>query len=536
MAILLRRTGDLSQADQADCWCTVMDAPAPPLSLPVMQNAASRLEAAFDEIRDTWWALSRVLGQTPSAEWAHMPTSGTYASDFGVALAWTALVRHLAMEDNTVLVVCDDPWLFRRLMQIDGVEAGLPPPLLAAELKLRVRGFLARSKVSWRVFKATLRGRHLKRYTRGESFIITYGHPDSRTDGFDAYFGNMMKEFPKLQRMMHADCETNRALRLSEDGRTSFISSWGRLSWIPKLFFTRWQPTDEQLNGTEGWLIRRAAVIEGGGGAAAMTRWQILAHTDWLQKTVPHSIVWPWENHPWEREIVRLAKRLGIRTIGFQHTVIGPHMFGQSPSSNRDGLESIPEMIICNGPAYRDQLVTWGIPEKRLSIGGNLRLAGPANLRYDPDGPVFVALPGHLQFASQLMASVYGMQDIGRSFLFKVHPMYEFAFKETENIKRTRVPLNELPGLSAVVYCLGTVGLEFLLSGIPTYRFRPSGSIAMDILPPSLSAIAVDSDSLNGALEDIKRPDTPPAHEILSDIKMENWEKAFNMAANHHPR
>jgi hypothetical protein len=283
----------------------------------------------------------------------------------------------------------------------------------------------------------------------------------------------------------------------------------------------------KQLQGAEGWLIRRAAIIEGSGGAAAMTRWQIRCQSTWLADTRPACITWPWENHPWERDITRQAKRLGIRTVGFQHTVIGPHMFGQSPASNTDGLNSIPDMIVCNGPAYRANLAEWGIPDQRLLIGGNLRLSEQKGFTYDPNGPIFVALPGHLGFSRQMMKAVYPLGLKGYDFLFKVHPMYDFSFDETDNIKRTFATLEELPGVSAVLYCLGTIGLEALLRGMPTLRFSPQGTIALNTLPTMLNARAVDSETLAAELTSIHKPEAPEPGTILSAIDNNVWNQVL---------
>ena len=528
MTVSLRHTGDLSGVKENVRWCTVLDAATPLGNRPKLANCASRLEIAFEAIRDTWWQLGKSIGTTPSAELAHMPTTGTYASDFGVALAWVELVRQLSQEAEPTLIICNDPWLFRRLSTLNGVRAGSAPGLWFRECKLLLRGFFSRLRLIWRLIITTLKYRSLKNKSKSaSSVLIVYGHPDSRTDGFDAYFGSLMKDFPTLQRLMHTDCSDHRVRELAADGRTTPLSAWGQLSWILPLLYTRWRPEREQLQGEEGWLIRRAAIIEGSGGAAAMTRWQIHCQSAWLADTRPACIAWPWENHPWERDITRQAKRLGISTIGFQHTVIGPHMFGQSPASNIDGLDSIPDMIVCNGPAYWANLAEWGIPVQRLSIGGNLRLAEQNGFKYNPAGPIFVALPGHLEFAKQMMKAVYPLGLNGHDFLFKVHPMYDFSFDETDNIKRTFAPLEELPGVSAVLYCLGTIGLEALLRGMPTLRFRPQGDIALNTLPTTLNACAVDSETLATALTSLHKPEVPEPGTILSSFDHNVWKQVL---------
>lgn len=531
MPVVLRRSVDVTPDLAHDRWCSVpgatvtfCDRP----NRPRLAEFATRLEAAFEDIRDHWWELARAIAKTPSAELAHMPTAGTYASDFGVMLAWVQLTQELADEEERTLLVCDDPWLFRLLAGFEGVNCGTPPPLWSKIIKLRIRGVLARIRVAVRVTGEMLTARRIGLSGSANApTLIVYGHPDSRSDGYDAYFGTLMRDIPGLQRMMHTDCPAARATQLAADGRTSSLHAWGKFKWILPLLWTRWRPTAADIASPEGLLVARAAEIEGSGGSAAMTRWQINCQCAWLEQSKPGCISWPWENHPWERAVVRAAKQQGIRTVGFQHTVVGPHMFGQSPSANTDGLDSIPDQIICNGPVYRDNLAEWGIPDQRLTIGGNLRLAEHDGFTYDPDGPIFVALPGHQEFSTEMMEAIYPLGQEGHRFLFKVHPMYDFAFHETDTISRTYGTLEELPGVSAVIYCLGTIGLEALLRGMPTLRFRPWGTIAMNTLPPNLSARAVDGETLATALGSLHKPRVPASGAVLSAFDVSVWNRAF---------
>lgn len=531
MPVVLRRSVDVTPDLGEDRWCAVPGTTITTSDSPRLADSAARLEAAFDGIRDQWWELARRIGATPSAELAHMPTAGTYGSDFGVMLAWVKLARQLASEAETTLLVCDDPWLFRALAALDGVDSGTSPPLWPKIIRFRLRGVLARLSVAMRVLGEMIKARRIGRQgPTNAPTLIVYGHPDSRSDGFDAYFGTLMREIPGLRRMMHTDCPIVRAMDLAADGRTTSLHAWGRLKWILPLLWTRWGPAAADISGPEGVLVARAAEIEGSGGSAAMTRWQINCQRAWLEQSKPSCVSWPWENHPWERDVVRAAREQGIRTAGFQHTVVGPHMFGQSPSSNTDGLDSIPDLILCNGLAYRDNLAEWGIPDERLTIGGNLRIAEHDGFTHDSDGPIFVALPGHQGFATEMMEAVYPLGLAGRRFLFKVHPMYDFSFAETDTISRTYATLEELPGVSAVLYCLGTIGLEALLRGMPTLRFRPRGTIALNTLPPHLNALAVDSETLAVALASLHKPAAPAPGTILSPFDVSVWKQAFDDA------
>lgn len=514
-------------------WCAVAGTKAAIVGTPYLDNAAERLEAAFDSIRDEWWAIGRALAATPTAELAHMPTCGTYTSDFGVMMAWARLVGALAVESPATLVLCDDPWLFRRLAAIDGVAARPAPRLWPRCLALAIRGFFARVRVAFRVATARTRtGRRRRNHGKDERVILVYAHPESDAHGNDAYFGDLMRRMPELKRLVHTDGDVARACALGHDGRTSSLHAWGRLAWTLTLPFQRWRPSSADLaHPVEGWLIRRARSIENGGGQPAMNRWQMLCQAAWLADVRPAAVVWPWENHPWERAFVRVARRLGVRIVGYQHTVIGPHMFNQSPASNPDGIAGIPDLILCNGSAYRDFLAAWGVPRDRLAIGGNFRLADARSVTHDSKAPLFVALSNNPDFARQMMDAIRPLAVAGRTFVVRDHPMVPFAFEETANIRPAQGPLTTAASVSGVLYCTGTVGLEAILAGLPTLRFRPRGSVAMDILPPGVAARPVDAVTLAFALAEGTPRLSVSRDAILADVDMAAWRTALGAAA-----
>ena len=527
MPVVLRQSTDLPGEGSFERWCAAGAAGAGPDVSPKVEDLAGRLEGAFEAIRERWWELGRLLSVTPSAELAHMPTCGTYSSDFGVMLAWARLVDVLAAATPSTLVVCDDPWLFRHLAARPGVSAGKPPGLWIKTMTLRLRGFLARCRATARLVATALATRCIKA-TRGtgEAVLIVFGHPDSGA-GTDAYFGGLMKEMPELERLTHTDCPAARALELGSDGRTASLHAWGAPLKALGLPFARWRPSSQDLSHPEGWLIRRAAEVEGSGGSGAMNRWQFDCQEAWLAAVRPAAIAWPWENHPWERALVREARKRGIRTVGHQHTVIGPHMYNQSPASNPDGIDGLPNLIVCNGPAYAHNLADWGVPEDRLAIGGALRQAGPRPLAHDPGGPVFVALSSNRGFSEQMLAAMESLDRPWR-FLVKEHPMYPHPFAETEKVGRTETPLQDQDCLAGVLYSTGTVGLEALLGGLPTLRFRPEGAVAMDILPPGLKARPVDAGTLAEALKALEKPKPLSWDAVLAPPDFEVWKQALS--------
>jgi hypothetical protein len=248
----------------------------------------------------------------------------------------------------------------------------------------------------------------------------------------------------------------------------------------------------------------------------------------WLKIQLPKTVVWPWENHPWEREFCRSAKRYLVSTRGYQHAVIGPHQFNPGPASNPDGLTSIPDRIICSGPAYHDQLLTWGIPTDRLCIGGAFRISRFDGNYYDADGPVFVATSSFASITEQMLLAIKFAEKVDRNFIVKVHPLYPQNIKETKNVSLTNDTIPNQHGLSAVFYATGTSGLEGLLAGVPTFRFRPDDRVAINVLPQGVTTQPVSIGTLGDALDEATKPIPLDWESIYSTIDQALWQEELS--------
>ncbi len=527
MTLLLRTPDDLHDVPDDLPWIAT-DGVAPRDGRSRRIEAPARLlHEAFDQVRETWWRLGREMSAQGTGWLSHAATCASMNSDLGMMLAWDRIARDLAARTAASLMFCPDPWLFRHLAGLPGVAAGRPPALLPRQMARRARGAADRARLALRLSAAAhgLRAHRGKADAAARATLLVYGHPASVGTSRDAYFGSLMDELPGLARALHTDCPAARATALAADGATFSLHGFGDTLLALGGLFTRWRPQDAHCAGEYGWLIRRAAEIEGAGASAAATRWQTRCQERWLDARRPAVVAWPWENHPWERALVRAARKRDIATVGYQHTVIGRHMFNQSPASNPEGPDGLPDVIVCNGPAYRAQLERWGVTAARLAVGGAFRVTAAAANIHDPAGAVFVALAADARIAAQMMAAVQAAARPGRRFLVKDHPMYPFAFAESETIRRTRTLLAEQESLSAVIYSTGTVGLESLLSGLPTLRFLPEGLIATDILPDGIVAPTADAASLDTALDELTCCPEIARESVIAPVDLTVWRR-----------
>lgn len=524
MTVILCHSGNIPDTDQFDRWLVVGDTDH---ALPAdrrMGGIGRRLEAAYKSIGTEWWRLGKALAAEPSATVAHMPTCGAYGSDFGLMMAWELLIQEEAQDEDISLVVCDDPWAFRHFASLPGVQADPPPPLSFVSLKRSVRGVLARIKVTLRVIRAALATRGLVGIAKKNApVILVYGHPASRADGYDDYFGTLMADAPGLLRMLHTDCNPARASELAKDNRTASLHAFGSVLFALTLVFVRWRPGRSFIEGPHGWLVRRAAALENSGGGPAMNQWQHHCQRRWLKVKRPSVIIWPWENHGWERALSRDARALGIPTVGYQHTTIGPYQYNYSPRCNADAQTELPNLVIANGPATFKEMSDWGVPRTGMVIGGAYRLPMFERALHDPEGPVFMSLSADPHATRTQLAAAKVLADAGFDVVIKEHPMYPAHFTESPRLRRTHQALADMDGIRALVYATGTMGLQGLLAGVPTIRLTLENRFGMDVLPRI--ARPVESE-LSGLVDAVRSAEAPTLswHDILSPIDDELWQ------------
>ena len=532
MAVLLRRSDDLNDIPPDVAWLTTNDPSAVvdrPSKLP---DSARLLDETFNDVREDWWTLGRALGAERSGALSHAASCASMNSDLGVMLAWHRIACQLAERTESHLIICDDPWLFRHLATLPNVTSGRAPKLLWQWVLLYLRGIAARFYLAVKLAGAAIQARRMseKEPPTGGKFILVYGHPASNSSGHDAYFGGLMDLLPEIERMLHTDCPVGVARRLGSQGKAHSLHRYGSIRLAVMGLACRWRPSAAMRRGKFGWLVRRAAAFEGSGAAAAATRWQTVCQARWLDAARPTVVAWPWECHPWERAFARAARRLGVTTIGYQHTVVGRQMFNMTPLSDPSGEAVLPDHILCTGPAYKKQLETLGVPARILDIAGTFRIAPPVD-RHDPKGPIFVALAAQAEISRQMMTALKGLPQRYGRFAVKEHPMYPFVFDETETIQRTRDILGAQNSTSAVLYSTGTVGLESMLAGLPTVKFIPEGSVATDIMPDGMRPLETDAAGLEDALGRLPGYNPVDPAVVVSPVDLDVWRRYFRVAS-----
>ena len=529
MAVLLTHSVALRRGiPNHDRWISIGDALTDRLPASRRLPVEPSLEAALTDSIEDILTLCRTLAAEPSAQLAHTPAAALNATDFGYYVAWTRLFNEWALAPETTLVVCDDPWLFRHFSDRADVRADTVPPLWPLWLRLRVRGIAARLAFVARtaMTMATIRRPAV---AAGGIWLLTYGHPTSLEPGRDGYFGDLPTHFPNLRRLLHVDCGIKRARAIASDGRTVSLHGWGRIKDLTRLARAVWRPhLDQQVLKPWRWLIQKAADRESATAQGSAIAWQIACQERFVSTVQPACLAWPWENHAWERALVRHARPAGTRTVGYQHSTIGRLELNYHAGANHDGAASLPDRILCTGRLARDQLLAWNHDGARLAIGGALRYVESARPQVDPAAPIFVALPFDHHIAGQLFEAVYRAA-AGRTVVVKDHPMNPFPFTVTPTVRRATTGLPRQQAVSVVVYAATTVGLEAVLMRIPTIRFLARDCIALDILPNTMCLPVASADGLAAALDRATAPPELKWEDVFSLPDFDAWRDAFGL-------
>ena len=483
---------------------------------------AHLFEQTFTEIMPEWQRLARQWRKYSDAILSHAPSCAPNSSDFGSMLVWDHLVRTWAQGRQRILVCCDDPWLFRQLAAHEGVITATPPPaLFVRSILLRLQGFVARMALAVKAVGQALAWRGQVSVAKDAPFILVYGHSASDAAGLDGYFGAAMRKFSELQRVQHTDTPTPLARRLVADGRTYSLNAWGCPLFALKLLTAFWNPPAKD---EYSWLIRRLQVFERASAQGAAIRWQTHCQERWIAAVKPLAVVWPWENHGWERALVKAAAAHGARSIGYQHALVGRQELNYIDSG------ASPDLIFCGGAVNARQLKRFGHTSARLVLAGAIRYATPIKINQDQDGDVVFALPFARSVAREMIDMAKQLAAQGYRVLIKDHPMAPTALNSSgiETVDEWA----SLEKVSVVVYAAGTIGLEMALTGVPVVRYRPSGSLALIAEPDGIDLPTAGAGDLPAILADPPPPPKLDRDVIFSAPDWDRWREGLGLKGN----
>lgn len=189
--------------------------------------------------------------------------------------------------------------------------------------------------------------------------------------------------------------------------------------------------------------------------------------------------------------------------IGFQHGALYPNFLCNFTPLEERSISPMFDRIVCNGPLFREILISEGLRPDLATVGAALRYRHIANESIstpksysdsDKTFDVFVPLPLMHSAGVELLSKVieaFGKSGEVKSVLLKAHPMSSVQTllgllgidRLPPNFQSTSAPLGEVLPSSKVVIGLSTCSMfEAAAAGVPIIRVRRETALDLDPL------------------------------------------------------
>jgi hypothetical protein len=457
------------------------------------------------------------------------------ASDLFLLICYLKLLESLATDpkSESLLVLIEDRWLYAQsLLSLSGprgdVDFGSAPRLWPTKVLSLMRGLAGRAIWMLRIIREYVsNARHRRRYDRRgkhDTWMYSLPHPrcfDGQTRWNDPFFG-------KLDAILgEAGYSVGRLIPPDALGFASEIAqragyvypiilelSAGRL--VTSLMAV-WRARLKSVPRVDGLDVSQLALREW---------WMDFGRALWCQHRLlyecalqamkahhPTTLIFPYENQPWEKMLVSAAREVGVRSIGYQHSTVPRFLLSYFFGRNEAASLPLPDVILTTGRQQARLLIEGGTPAARTAVAGSLRyqhvhraegLSGVSQRGETATKRVLVVTSHDLSLTSSLLRAIESAfpdhgQASGLSLFYKPHPTLQ-AVRQTAASWMTSVTGDLTPQLSAfdvVVTAATTVGLEAFFLGIPVIKYRADVLIdldPMDALPEGTFITASHSD------------------------------------------
>lgn len=219
----------------------------------------------------------------------------------------------------------------------------------------------------------------------------------------------------------------------------------------------------------------------------------------------PHEIIHTCEGHSWEQALSYAVHRFmpGTTVVGYDNVTFSRLVLSMYPARGEYGIRPLPDIIVTNGPLYRDVLLREGLPAGMVRAGCALRHTylwkntpeGKDVPAHDPGGPVriLVATAIGLGDSVELVAKAcdaFG-GDPRYEVLIKCHPLvdpgvvrqYLGSRVVPANIRFEELPVNELLKRSHILlYTYTSVCYEAMVYGVFPVCVRAENFLNLDKL------------------------------------------------------
>jgi hypothetical protein len=471
------------------------------------------------------------------------------------------LIDQSVRQDSPLVILVEDPWLFGQLKKDRGSHSKVVflgrarIHRIADRVRSLALGSLKRLRWLSRILVQYAR---LARYYRADarSSVVRevgiYSLPQERAlvgsdEWRDPYFG------PLSEVLARSNIEF---FRFGPAERPGFEKDLGRRRkyyWplvmdldfrsLVVSFFAFWAPDLPKVMKVDdvpvNFLVKREWWFFMGLASLADHRLSYELYLRFLGAQGIRTLIFPWENQPWEKLLVLAARLKGVKTVGYQHSTVPvfalPHFLGR----NEAAFLPLPDRILTSGESSLSVLKQGGVPGDILRRAGSFRHLG---FRPPPLAPsaavsrgcrILVLLPLDLAYSRSMLRALNrafpeGGRTEGLDFRLRPHPAYPYSNEDVIKLypkaEMDTSSLTESLAASRVALFDGsTAGVEAWLAGCRVLRFRPE--LLLDLVPYEMirsDEIPVcDESNLRQALLELARNTSfePPSAARVAEVQ-----------------
>lgn len=475
----------------------------------LLHRTADRLRQPFlDFIAD----LGRI--QTDHKGWWSSSCSwkDVGRTDLFLLICYAHVIAELRQQwkdrDGYLLVLIDDPWLFRQLQEsyADALDVHVHGHvrLWPRHLKAAVWGASARLVWSLRLLRNYyVQQWYWMRQALPQGHVLSIGlytYPQSRClEGNDEWVDHCLGDLDRrLEKEGHAIVRFTPpeigGFERAIAQRAKYFAPLILCATVPALWhslFAFWRPvwpmSPEVGAVSVSWLLRREWKLDRWRSSYMIFELFHRAVSKLLQAKRLKLIIFQYENQPWEKMLIMAARAHGVPTIGYQHGGgLSRFNLASFHGTGEAAWAPLPDIILTSGPYTYELMAAGGTPPMQLMVGGNLRhqYLWDSRDNLPPSATkrpvrILVTLPIDEDLGKHLLRAVRkafpeGGAAEGIQFAVKPHP----AWPITEKILKFPAFLvsgslqDAIRSSAAIIYTGTGTGMEAVVMGRVALRYR----------------------------------------------------------------
>jgi hypothetical protein len=447
-----------------------------------------------------------------------------------ICLLYLALSK--AAEYPNLLIIAEDPWLYRILARHIGVDnacsagdrwrAEWARSLRCAQLYSRVFParaiFLARGACRILLARLLRLSGPQKADDDRNVGLVSYAFPAKLKGGdyVDPFFGELPSVIDKLGRrplfIFPLHTPSRLFFDIAKTGSSAVLAAWASARDLIRSCLSLGKiegaiPNFKgpNLNIDATVLIRHELLEENASNRFVLNLWQLMAWRRFGRHAgrAFGSVIHIFENHPWEKGLNYGLSFSSIKRAGYQHSTVPSLLMNYIPGGPSE-RPFHPQQIIANSPDGKRTLVANGWDSSKIVVGGALRylssqnpappsITNPKIMRRDSSiVSLYVVMPGVPSLARIFMSELreFALTNPDVHFYLKFHPSVRLnpaEYNSVSSFELTESGLSDAQSrVDAVLFVSSTLGLEATLMGMRTYRYIPEGTLTLDPIPPPL--------------------------------------------------